>query len=54
MDGPKIKALLTRLTGQATFPNVVIAGKSIGGADRTEILHNSGALKKKLKAAGAI
>ncbi|KAG8761030.1 hypothetical protein FRC14_000139 [Serendipita sp. 396] len=53
-DMPKIKALLTRLTGQATYPNVVIGGKSIGGSDRLTILHESGALRKKLKAAGAL
>ncbi|CAG8633369.1 4337_t:CDS:10, partial [Acaulospora colombiana] len=40
-DGPKIKSLLSRITGQATFPNVVIGGKSIGGSDRMSILHES-------------
>jgi glutaredoxin 3 len=53
-DGPKIKALLTRLTGQGTFPNVVVGGKPLGGADRTGILHESGGLKKRLQKAGAI
>ncbi|KAG8832011.1 hypothetical protein FRC17_002230 [Serendipita sp. 399] len=53
-DMPKIKALLTRLTGHATYPNIVINGKSYGGSDRLSILHESGALGKKLKAAGAL
>jgi len=53
-DGAKFKSLLTRLTGQATFPNVVINGKAIGGADRTTILHESGKLRKLLQKAGAL
>lgn len=53
-DMAKIKALLRRLTGQDTFPNVVVNGKSLGGADRLTVLHESGKLKKKLKAAGAL
>ena len=53
-DMAKVKALLGRLTGQDTFPNVVVNGKSLGGADRLTVLHENGSLKKKLQAAGAL
>ncbi|TFK25225.1 thioredoxin-like protein [Coprinopsis marcescibilis] len=52
-DGDVIKALLTRLTGHSTFPNVIIQGKSIGGSDNLHELHSSGNLEKLIKDTGA-
>ncbi|THU95503.1 thioredoxin-like protein [Dendrothele bispora CBS 962.96] len=51
-DATQIKALLTRLTSQSTFPNIIVQGKSIGGSDDLKRLHESGALKKLLEKAG--
>ena len=51
-DADAIKAILTRLTNHATFPNVFIAEKSLGGSDDLERLHESGELTKLLTAAG--
>lgn len=53
-DGMVIKALLTRLTGQSTVPNVVVRGKSIGGASDIYPLSTEGKLAGILKDAGAI
>ena len=41
-DGDFIKAVLTRLTGRSTFPNVILRGKSIGGFDDIAALHEDG------------
>ncbi len=51
-DGDLIKAILTRLTGRSTFPNVVLLGKSIGGSDQLSELHREGKLKALLEVAG--
>lgn len=48
-----IKHLLTRLTQHATFPNILLGGKSIGGSDRLQQLHADGTLKTSLEGAGA-
>ncbi|KAH9485536.1 Glutaredoxin-C1 [Psilocybe cubensis] len=52
-DGNVIKTLLTRLTGQSTFPNILLQGKSIGGSDRLQELHDQKLLKKMFQEAGA-
>lgn len=45
-DGDFIKAVLTRLTGRSTFPNVIIHGKSIGGSDDITAMHKDGQLRQ--------
>jgi glutaredoxin-related protein len=51
-DGDFIKTVLTRLTGRSTFPNVILRGKSIGGADDITAMHNDGRLRQLLENAG--
>eukprot|EP01138_Halocafeteria_seosinensis_P011324 gb/GECG01011567.1/.p1 GENE.gb/GECG01011567.1/~~gb/GECG01011567.1/.p1 ORF type:complete len:106 (+),score=21.84 gb/GECG01011567.1/:1-318(+) len=53
-DGGKIQSSVQEITGQRTVPNVIIAGKSIGGGDETEQAHRSGELRQKLKDAGVL
>jgi len=43
-DGPAIQELLHKLTGRGTVPNVIVGGKSIGGADDVTSLHAAGGL----------
>ncbi|KAI9437613.1 thioredoxin-like protein [Lactarius indigo] len=45
-DGDFIKAVLTRLTGRNTFPNVILRGKSIGGSDDIAAMHKDGRLRQ--------
>lgn len=45
-DGDFIKAVLTRLTGRSTFPNVILHGKSIGGSDDITAMHKDGQLRQ--------
>ena len=52
-DGNMIKHLLTRLTHQATFPNILFRGKSIGGSDDLNKLHADKALAELIEQAGA-
>ncbi|EPQ57154.1 thioredoxin-like protein [Gloeophyllum trabeum ATCC 11539] len=55
-DGGILKQLLGRLTGRATFPNVLLTRRvedmSIGGSDDIHALHENGALKGILGEAG--
>ncbi|KAI0030953.1 thioredoxin-like protein, partial [Vararia minispora EC-137] len=51
-DGDLIKAILARLTGRATFPNVILKGASIGGSDTILDLHARGKLAHMLRRAG--
>jgi glutaredoxin 3 len=51
-DGDFIKAVLTRLTGRGTFPNVILRGKSIGGADDISAMHKEGHLHPVFEMAG--
>lgn len=44
-DGDLIKLILGRLTGRATFPNVILHGKSLGGSDDLQSQHDEGQLK---------
>lgn len=44
-DGDLIKLILSRLTTHSTFPNIVLRGKSLGGSDDVQSLHD----EKKLK-----
>ncbi|KAG8681439.1 hypothetical protein FRC09_017486, partial [Ceratobasidium sp. 395] len=52
-DANIVKALLLRLTGHGTFPNIIVQRKSLGGSDDLAQLHESGELVKVLAAAGA-
>jgi glutaredoxin-related protein len=45
-DGDLIKLILGRLTTRATFPNVILHGKSLGGSDDVQLLHDEGKLKQ--------
>ncbi|KAG9101739.1 hypothetical protein FS749_003813 [Ceratobasidium sp. UAMH 11750] len=51
-DADTVKALLVRLTGHGTFPNVIVQRKSLGGSDDLARMHDSGELVKVLAAAG--
>jgi glutaredoxin-related protein len=51
-DGDFIKAVLTRLTGRNTFPNVILHGKSIGGFDGIAAMNNGGQLRRLFEDAG--
>jgi len=43
-DADELKVILTRLTGHSTFPNIFIAGTSIGGSDDLQALYDEGQL----------
>ncbi|KZS98174.1 thioredoxin-like protein [Sistotremastrum niveocremeum HHB9708] len=43
-DSAAMKALLGRTTGRSTFPNIVWRGKSIGGSDELQAMHDRGEL----------
>jgi len=45
-DGDLLKVILTRLTKHSTFPNIVLRGRSLGGADDLHALHDGGKLKE--------
>jgi len=51
-DADVIKAQLHRLTGRATFPNIIIQARSIGGSDDIEELHDAGLLAILLRTGG--
>ncbi|KAK7043153.1 hypothetical protein VNI00_008507 [Paramarasmius palmivorus] len=51
-DSTQIKAILTRLTKQSTFPNVFVQGKSLGGADDLQKLHSEKGLRRIFEKAG--
>lgn len=50
--GPQLQAQLGQMTGRRTVPNVLINGKSIGGGDDVQELHDSGRLVEKVKSMG--
>ncbi|KAJ1965786.1 hypothetical protein GGI12_000531 [Dipsacomyces acuminosporus] len=43
-DPLAVKTALSRISGRATFPNVFVDGKSIGGSDDIQAMHASGEL----------
>ena len=51
--GPALQAALAKNTGRHTVPNVLINGKSIGGGDDIEALHQRGKLIDTVKSMGA-
>ncbi|KAF2083160.1 glutaredoxin, partial [Saccharata proteae CBS 121410] len=50
--GPQLQAALAKSTGRRTVPNVLINGKSIGGGDDIEALHNHGKLAETVRSMG--
>jgi monothiol glutaredoxin len=48
LPDPRIRQELTSLTEWPTIPQVFVKGELIGGADITEEMHASGALKEKI------
>lgn len=50
--GPGLQRHLAKSTGRRTVPNVLVNGKSIGGGDDIEALHESGNLAETLKSMG--
>jgi len=51
-DSEILKVILTRLTAHSTYPNVMLRGKTIGGADKIQELHEQGQLKGVFESAG--
>jgi len=45
-DGDLLKVILTRLTKHSTFPNIILRGLSLGGADDLQALHDAGKLEE--------
>lgn len=50
--GPYIQDSLEKSTGRRTVPNILINGKSIGGGDDIQALHDEGKLIDKVKTMG--
>ncbi|QDS67494.1 hypothetical protein FKW77_001382 [Venturia effusa] len=50
--GSQLQAQLGQMTGRKTVPNILINGKSIGGGDDVQELHESGKLVDKVKSMG--
>jgi len=51
-DTARIKAYLMRLTGQGTFPNIIMNSVSFGGSDDLRQMHAKGQLKGQLERVG--
>jgi glutaredoxin len=51
-DRREIKQLLTHLTHHATFPNILVKGRSLGGSDNLANLHSNNRLMPLLLNAG--
>lgn len=45
-DGDLLKVILTRLTKHSTFPNIILRGRSLGGADDLQTLHDAEKLEE--------
>ncbi|KAF1993530.1 glutaredoxin [Amniculicola lignicola CBS 123094] len=50
--GAKLQETLAKSTGRRTVPNVLLMGKSIGGGDDIEVLHESRKLEDTIKSMG--
>jgi len=50
--GPALQHALSKSTGRHTVPNVLINGRSIGGGDDVEELHQKGKLVSTIKSMG--
>ena len=53
-DAEDVKLALFKFTYQATFPNIFIDGRSVGGSEELAILHKNGHLKELLLDAGEL
>ncbi|OBZ70880.1 Glutaredoxin-C1 [Grifola frondosa] len=51
-DGPQIQAILARLTGRTTVPNILLKGETIGGSDDIQNMHDEQRLKTLLEEGG--
>lgn len=52
--GRPIQDRLAKMTGRKTVPNIMINGKSIGGADDIAELDNAGELVEKIRSLGSV
>ena len=50
--GPDLQSTLERMTGRRTVPNVLINGRSIGGGDDVEALHEDDKLVSTISSMG--
>lgn len=50
--GPGLQSALQRTTGRQTVPNILINGRSIGGGDDVESLHNEGKIESTISSMG--
>lgn len=50
--GPGLQAALLKSTGRRTVPNVLINGRSIGGGDDVQELHENNKLAETVQAMG--
>jgi glutaredoxin len=50
--GPELQAEIGRNTGRTTVPNILVNGKSIGGGDDMQALHESGKLEDTIRSLG--
>lgn len=50
--GPALQASLKKTTGRGTVPNILVNGKSIGGGDDIQQLHEDGKLIDTIKNLG--
>ncbi|KXN90948.1 Glutaredoxin-C4, chloroplastic [Leucoagaricus sp. SymC.cos] len=53
-DSAALKAILTRLTQHSTFPNILVRGKSLGGSDDLQALHDAKSLAVALRKGGVV
>ncbi|KAI0363360.1 glutaredoxin [Pilatotrama ljubarskyi] len=53
-DGPQVQAILARLTGRSTVPNILLKGSSIGGSDELHRMHEAHRLKRLLEEGGLV
>lgn len=51
-SGPELQAYVKQKTGRGTVPNVIVAGKSLGGGDEMRALHRDGELAETFHEAG--
>ncbi|RPD78693.1 glutaredoxin [Lentinus tigrinus ALCF2SS1-7] len=51
-DGPQVQAILARLTGRNTVPNILLKGSSIGGSDDIHQMHEAHKLKRLFEEGG--
>ncbi|KAI5305731.1 hypothetical protein KEM56_003497 [Ascosphaera pollenicola] len=47
--GGRLQVMIGKITGRATVPNILINGKSLGGGDDVEALHQKGTLAQSIR-----